>query len=236
MQNGGFFRWRMLLSVALLVCSATVSTAQQGLPLAPIQSGPTALKPLGSGNNTMTLPEVWTPTKEIPLPAPPPALSGFEIPSPFIGCWEGNPHAFDEITFIAPNFYQIGVPGKIQFCYQDHSVDIPKALIHVSVLKGMQEFVENFGLGISTFRARGISTDVYQISPTHLRARTTLQLDITFHFLMVFPFHMTEPSLVDWEATLEGSNLLLIKADEVFNYNGQLIMAGTWHGYFHRLD
>jgi hypothetical protein len=184
----------------------------------------------------MTLPKVWQPTQETPLPAPPPALPNFEIPSPFIGCWEADPGVFDEITFTAPGFPQIGAPGKIQFCYQDHSIEVPEALIHVSALKRIEEFTKNFGLGFTPFRARGISTDVYQVSSTHLRGRTTLEVDATFHLLMIFPIRGAEPSVVDWEASAEGPSLLLVKADEVFDYNGQLIMAGTWHGYFHRFE
>ena len=95
----------------------------------------------------------------------------------------------------------------------------------------------NLDLGFNTFKAHGVSTDVYQVTLTHIRARTTLQLDITFHLFLLFPIHQgPQFSQVDWEATSEGSNLLLAKADEVFDYNGQLIMAGSWHGYFHRIE
>jgi hypothetical protein len=177
------------LSFTLGMRNVTLALAQQEPSVIPRQTGSEVPGRQDNGANTLTLPEVWRPTKEVPLPAPPPVVSNPKIPSVFIGCWEANPGAFDEVTYTAPLYFQIGAPGKVVFCYQEHIVEVPEASIYISPLKRAEDIAINLGLGFETYKAHGISTDVYQVSLTHIRARTTLQLDITFHFLLLFPVH-----------------------------------------------
>jgi hypothetical protein len=97
----------------------------------------------------------------------------------------------------------------------------------------MLDWVLHLGLGFSSFKAHGTSTDIYAVDATRIHARTQLVVLLTDHWLVFSNYH-DEPSQVDWYATPLAPNTLLLQASQIITLDG-LNMWGTGHGTFHRL-
>jgi len=205
------------LAVVVLVLSATHSHASSQTLAAP------------NDDNTLVLPQLIGP--ELP-PSPTPLVLP-TLPSAFFGCWQGDPGAFDSLASDA-GIVDLGVPGKITFCYHDHTIEVPEANIKVTAGGRALDLLMHLGLGFSTFLAHGVSTDVFAVTSTQIHARTTLAVVQTEHWLYVIPAHTEQQSQVDWIATLVGPDLVLLNAQQVISNSG-LRLWGTWHGLFHRI-
>ncbi len=167
------------------------------------------------------------------LPPPPPTLTLPEVPSPFLGCWEGDPGAFDTVATDA-GVVDIGAPGRIVFCYRHHSIDVPEAEVTIGVKGHVLDWLLHLGLGFSTYKAQGVSTSVFAVTPTEIRARTTLVVTQTEHWLYVIPSRTEQPSEVDWRVTLTAPDVTIVQGRQVIVTSG-LKIWGAWHGTFHRI-
>jgi hypothetical protein len=167
------------------------------------------------------------------LPAPPPAIELPEVPSPFLGCWEGNPGAFDTLATDS-GVVDIGTPGRIVFCYRRHSIEVPEAEVKIGFKGHVIDWLLHLGLGFSTFKAHGVATEVFGATPLEIHARTTLVITQTDHWLYVIPSHTDQPSEVDWLATLTAPDTTLVQGRQVISISG-LNMWGSWHGTFRRI-
>jgi hypothetical protein len=183
-----------------------------------------------SDQNSLELPILTGPQ----LPLPPPTLTLPEVPSPFLGCWEGNPGAFDTVANDA-GVVDIGAPGRIVFCYRHHSIEMPEAQIKIGVKGHVLDVLLHLGLSFSTYKAQGVSTSVFAVTPTQIRARTTLVVIQTEHWLYVIPSRTEQPSEVDWLATLTAPDSTMVQGRQVI-VTGGLRIWGAWHGTFHRIQ
>ena len=184
---------------------------------------------LAANGSTFVLPSLTGPQ----LPPPPPTLTTPEIPSPFLGCWQGDPGKFDTVQTDV-GLVDIGSPGRIVFCYDEHTVELPEAQVRIHPGARAIDWLMHFGLGFSTYNAHGLHTDIYAISPVNIHGRTTLALTQTEHWLYVIPSRHEQPSEVDWIVTLIRPDTALIEASQVI-YDKDFRMWGTWHGTFHRM-
>ncbi len=222
------YRATYILAIAVLFlpvsrhASAQVPNAQE---VAPIEAAPST----APDQSSLELPVLNGPQ----LPPPPATLPLPEVPSPFLGCWEGNPGSFDTLATDV-GIVGIGAPGRIVFCYHHHSIDVPEAKVTIGVKGHVLDLLIHFGLAFSTYNAHGVSTSVFAITPTQIRARTTLVIVQTEHWLYVIPSHTEQPSEVDWQATMTAPDTTVVQGRQVIFTNG-LKMWGAWHGTFHRL-
>ena len=88
------------------------------------------------------------------LPPPPATLPLPDVPSPFLGCWEGNPGSFDTLATDV-GIVGIGAPGRIVFCYHHHSIDVPEAKVTIGMKGHVLDWLIHFGLAFSTYNAHG---------------------------------------------------------------------------------
>ena len=172
------------------------------------------------------------------LPAPPPAIELPEVPSPFLGCWEGDPGAFDTLAtdsgLVDIGTPGRGTPGRIVFCYRRHSIEVPEAEVKIGFKGHVVDWLLHRGLGFSTFKARGVTTEVFGVTPLEIHARTNLKITQTEHWLYVIPSDTDQPSEVDWLATLTAPDTTLVQGRQVISISG-LNMWGSWHGTFRRV-
>jgi hypothetical protein len=225
-------------TIALMFPSA--GGAIDALPVSPHQQAQVAqpaAEPQNQGDEgTLVLPKLEGPR----LPPAPPAIESPNIPYSFRGCWEGDPDGFDWVATdpgliaFGGHGMAVGGPGKITFCYSEHQISVPNAEVRISVAVHALDVLSHLGLGFSTFAAHGISTDLYAITPTRMRARTDLVVVQTDHWLYVIPAHSGWPSEVDWTARLTGPDAVLIEAQQII-LNSGLRTWGGWHAVFHRV-
>jgi hypothetical protein len=218
--------WRSLL----VLVSATMLTAANAF--AQTQTGEQGTLPV-SPPTTESQPLELPPLTGPQLPPAPPALESPVIPTGLLGCWEGNPGKFDTLGTDA-GIVGIGTPGKIVFCYYENRIDIPEADVIINPKGRVLDVLLHLGLGFSTYKAHGVSTDIFSVTQSSIHARTQLDIVMTEHWLYVIPSHTDEPSQVDEFFTLKSPDTALIQAQQVIFLNG-LKMWGTWHGDFHRL-
>jgi hypothetical protein len=222
------YRTTYILAIAVLFllvsrhASAQVLNAQE---VAPIEAAPST----APDQSSLELPILTGPQ----LPPAPAALPLPEVPSPFLGCWEGNPGSFDTVATDV-GMVDIGAPGRIVFCYYHHSIDVPEAKIAIGFKGHALDLLIHLGLGFSTYKAHGVSTSVFAITPTQIRARTTLVIVQTEHWLYVIPSHTDQPCEVDWQATLTAPDTTVVQGRQIIFTSG-LKMWGAWHGTFHRI-
>jgi hypothetical protein len=107
-----------------------------------------------------------------------------ELPSVFLGCWQGDPGAFDSS---GGGFGFLGAPGKIVFCYSARSITVPEAEVRITPVGHVADWIEHLCLGYRSFKAHGISTDIYSITPTRIHGRTQLSVTATDHWLYFIP-------------------------------------------------
>ncbi len=225
----------LLLGVSAAVAAGGTDKMQgpnlssQNEPEAPLPPPPTSV-PSQPRENTLVLPQLSGPQ----LSPPPPVLESPQIPSPFIGCWDGDPRRFDYVATDA-GLVDIGSPGEITFCYTENTFLVPEAEVRINPSARVLDWLVHFGLGYSTFKAHGIDTDIYRVTARQIYGRSNLVIDLTDHWLYLIPSHTQEPSQVDVVATLVGPNTMLVQANQVI-FLENLKMWGTWHGFFHRTN
>ena len=118
---------RGVLAISAIVTLSLLASAQahyqnEFTPAVPWDlATPSALP---SGMNMLELAPAHGPR----LPPAPPPLEKVEIPSPFIGCWEGNPNGWDTVVDAFSGF-TVGQPGRIVFCYRPTHIDAPTAAV-----------------------------------------------------------------------------------------------------------
>jgi len=225
-----------IAAVIFTVAITSVGRSEEAVPVVPRQQAPAMnpaqpAQPQIQGNqNALELPPMEGPHLS-PAPAP---LEAPSIPSAFLGCWEGDPGGFDWVA-TDPGLLAVGSPGSVTFCYSEHEVTVPAAQVRISAGGHALDVLGHLGLGFSTFAAHGISTDVYAVTPTRMRARTKLVVVLTDHLLYLIPVHTGEPSEVDWTARITGPDTLLLEAEQIIVTSG-LRMWGGWHATFHRVS
>lgn len=189
--------------------------------------------PTPSPEQTLILPPNWQPSPSNPLPPVPQPLAEIDLPEAFLGCWHGRPNGFDHVYPLSSIGKQIGEPGEITFCYQRHGVEVPQAEVYISPGNRAVDLAMNLGLAHMSFVARGVKTEIYSITPTGARGRTTLEVDPTWHFLHIIPVDVSaQPSKVDWKATVIDAQTIRIEAYQVHWAFGAASFGATWHADF----
>jgi hypothetical protein len=128
----------------------------------------------------------------------------------------------------------IGEPGRIVFCYRRHSIEVPEAEVNIGFKGHVMDWMLHLGLGFSTFKAHGVKTQVFGLTPTEIHARTELVITQTEHWLYVIPSKSDQPSEVDWLVTLTAPDTTTVQGRQVISVSG-LNMWGSWHGTFRRI-
>lgn len=169
---------------------------------------------------------------QLAKPEAPPIKSPI-IPPGFFGCWHGDPGRFDSWNGDA-SVYDIGVPGNIFFCYQNHTIELQSAEIKISRRARIRDIARQLGLGYTTFSARGIKTDVYLVTTDTLRSRTYIDLKATEHLFYLIPIHFHEDMVEDEVSRLLDSGRLEVRARFLVSAYGSS-MWGTWHSDFQRV-
>ena len=187
----------------------------------------------GQGGNTLEL----APAEGAKLPPAPPPLSHVEIPSPFIGCWEGTPNGFDSVVNSRDGF-TIGQPGRIVFCYRPNRIDVPVAKLELGKNGWLKDVAMNYGLGLTLPKVdeSRIESQVYAVTPTQIHARTFVPLKgVQLMFWVVpIPFQQT---LTDEEfATLKNSDTVSVAARQQLVLGSGFESLRTWHADFHRIS
>jgi len=178
----------------------------------------------------LEIPQLTGPT----MPPTPPALASVKIPAGLIGCWEGDPVDFDQVqtdSFIK----SIGTPGKIVFCYRAESIDVRQVEIRVSPLARAYDIALSMGLSYTTFKAEGVRTDVFLVTPDTLRTRTMLDVVATAHVFWLIPLHQHQGMVEDEVVKLNGNDSVSVKARFLCT-TPSIKMWGTWHADFHRVS
>jgi len=181
--------------------SPSTTRGSSGLPGFEPQTGQTS----SDQEAVFDLPSIWTPTAAEPLPAPPPALAEITIPEAFIGCWKAKPSDWD-YTYAFNRGHLVGSPGEIETCYSRNQIDFPRAEVEVTAGRRILDLLFDAGLAYHTFTARAIRTDLYGVSPTRLRGRTTLTVEYAVHSLLSIVARVDGLSVVDWSAELVGKD------------------------------
>jgi hypothetical protein len=182
-----------------------------------------------------------TPLTGPQLPLAPPALTKPEIPLPFIGCWEGNPHRFDSIVS-SLGTVTVGSPGRIVFCYQQNQIEVPQAEITFGAAEWAKNVAAHLGLGFTQVKVDQpkISTEIYAITSTQMHTRTIIPLKITDYVLWVVPLVpyrevLVDEELVSWRASdARVPDALLVQARQELAM-GPMHSVRSWHADFHRV-
>jgi hypothetical protein len=202
----------------------------------PAVANPSLVIPGAQPSPAIDLPQVWRPTAALPLPPVPPVMPNPIIPANFVGCWKGNPGRYEEFTWLAGGYYNIGVPGEIVFCYRNNTIEVPQAKVYISPAKRALDLAMNIGLNYNTATAHSVSTEIYSITPAKIHAHTRLTVVLTAHLFLILPIDVAdEPVVEDSTGTLVAPDRVLIESREVLYSQGQPIRSATWHAYFHRI-
>ncbi|HUA33045.1 MAG TPA: hypothetical protein VMA09_05530 [Candidatus Binataceae bacterium] len=188
--------------------------------------------PAGQGGNILEL----APAQGAKLPPAPAPLTNIEIPSAFVGCWEGTPDGFDSVVNSRDGF-TIGQPGRIVFCYRPNRIDVPVATLNLGKNGWLKDIALNYGLGLTVLKVdeARIESKVYAVTPTQIHARTFVPLKGVELMLWVvpIPFHQT---LTDEEiATLKDTNTVSVTARQQLVLGSGFESLRTWHADFHRV-
>jgi hypothetical protein len=158
-------------SIGLALAFAAPAGAQE---ISPRQETP-AIRPhmqeqpqIQGDESTLVLPKLVGPH----LPSPPSPIESPKVPSVYQGCWQGDPGEFDWVN-TDTGVAAIGVPGKITFCYSESEISVPEAEVRISPGAHALDWLLHLGLGFRTFSARGITTEIYAITPTRMRGRSS---------------------------------------------------------------
>jgi hypothetical protein len=170
------------------------------------------------------------------LPSPPPPVTNPEIPSSFIGCWEGTIERWDSAV---GNFQDVTIsrPGRIVFCYRANHIDVPVAELEAgfdapSWFKDIAAHV-GFSFAFVKVDQNDIFNRIYAITPTQIHARTFVPLKIVGIWRWLLPISRRQV-LVDEElAQKKDLDHLSIRARQEIEVDG-LPAVRTWHADFRR--
>lgn len=240
MRNG-------LLAIALLASLAIVSptnaVAEPQQEFAPPASGQFPASQSPQGNQALELaPSQNNRILELPplvggaLPSPPPPVTNPEIPSPFIGCWEGTVERYDSAD---GNFQDVTIsrPGRIVFCYRRNHIDVPVAELEAGfdAPSWFKEIATHLGFSFAFVKVdqNNIFNRIYAITSTQIYARTFVPLRIIGIWRWLLPVARGQV-LVDEElAQKKDLDHLSIRARQELEVDG-LPAVRTWHADFHR--
>ena len=170
------------------------------------------------------------------LPPAPPPLTNPQIPSPFIGCWEGTIERWDSA---AGNFQNVtsSRPGRIVFCYRPNHIDVPVAELEAGFAAPplIKDLAAHLGFSFAFVRVdeNDIFNRIYAITPTQIHARTFVPLKIVGIWRWLLPIQRRQV-LVDEElAQKKDLDHLSIRARQEIEVDG-LPAVRTWHADFHR--
>lgn len=192
---------------------------------------PSAIASPAPGKDTLELPPAYGPS----LPPAPPPLERVEIPSPFLGCWEGNPNSWD---YLSDSFGSatIGKPGRIVFCYRSNRIDVPLAKIAMHADDWIKNALFHAGLGLTIpgVDQEHVSTQIYAITSTQIWARTFVPLKSLELVFWIIPMR-TRYLLTDEElATLTDPNTVMVHARQELDA-GDVQSLRYWHAEFYRI-
>lgn len=259
-RKGGPLLELLLAMLLTMVFGLDPLCAAQGSPTIHSQQGRTIARP-GSGaqseqreapghpvlelpgatrqGKSLSLPQVWHPSVERPLPPAPPTLAAPVIPVNRLGCWKGRPNGFDSFTWLTNNplLYSVGSPGEMVVCFRGNTAYVPHAEVYISPAKRALDIALQLGLSYTTFDAHSIHTDIYSITPTQIHLRFQLTLEAKAHLLFLIPIHvLDEPVTEDVVATSVAPDTALVQAREVLYVESKPVHSATWHAYFRRID
>ena len=215
--------------LALLLLGAAVSTSADPQTQFQAHAGATDRSPTTRrepGNQVLEL----APLIGSELPPAPPALANPQIPSPFLGCWEGKAAGFDYVS----TSNTLGGPSRIVFCYRPTRIDVPEVEIQFGVADWVKDVALHMGLGLTlvSVDTPAISTTIYKITSTQIHARTFVPTKVRELFFWVLPISTTE-MLVDEElATLTGPDSIFVQARQTLDVSGTHSVR-AWHATFH---
>jgi hypothetical protein len=217
------------LRILMAVGCGLLGLAQSQIPIPAPSQIPTEPKITGS-ETTLELPQLRGPE----LPPAPPVLREAVIPSPFLGCWTGNPERFDSVVSSSGTF-TIGAPGRIVFCYRHDHIDVPEAGIAFSPADWALNVALHIGLGITTVAidTPDIRTEIYAITATQIHSRTFVPTNVTERVLYLVPVTRREILIDEELVTLIDPATLLVEARQALDLPGGHSIR-TWHAYFHR--
>ncbi|MGB3552109.1 MAG: hypothetical protein WA993_15580 [Candidatus Binatus sp.] len=240
-MKNGLLAIPLLASLAIIPPTQAVAEPQQEFAPPPGGQSPGSQSPQGNqalevvpsqNNRILELP----PLVDGALPPPPQPLINPEIPSPFIGCWEGTVERWDSAV---GNFQNVTIskPGRIVFCYRPNHIDVPVAELEAEFaapawIKGIATHL-GFRLDFVKVDRNDISNRIYAITPSQIYARTFVPLSIIGHWRWVLPVPK-HAALVD-EELVQKKDLdhLSVQARQELEVDG-LPAVRTWHADFHR--
>ena len=224
----GFLAISAIITLSFLA-SAHAQYQNEFTPAVPSDLATPSAPP--SGMNMLEL----APARGPRLPPAPPPLENVEIPSPFIGCWEGNPNGWDTVVDSFGGF-TVGKPGRIVFCYRPTRIDVPTAAVAMGATDWMKDVAGHLGLGITIPKvdATGIRTTIYAMTPTQIQARTYVPLKGVELLFWVIPLSINQGATDEEIATLKDQDTISVVARQ------ELIAPGMeslryWHADFHRI-
>lgn len=209
---------------------------QPGQPEVP--GHPALVIPGAQPSQALSMPQVWHPTVEQPLPPAPPALPAPVITAGYLGCWKGSPSGYDSFTWLTHNslLYNVGSPGEMVVCFRNNTAEVTHAKVYISPAKRALDIALQLGLSYTTFDAHSIHTDIFSITPTQIHLRFQLTVEAKAHVLFLFPVHtLDEPVTADVVATPVAPDTALVETREVLYIQGEVVHSATWHAYFNRI-
>jgi hypothetical protein len=226
----------LAIAAAILIAPTDVGAAEPR-PSLPVPAAQTTPPPESQGPSpALVLPPAWSPSQAEPMPPAPAPLHDVEVPDAFVGCWVGTPGGFDRIFPVASRTgTPLAQPGEIVFCYRKHAIEVPRAEVYVPPAIRALDLAIHLGLGYSSYRAHGLKTDVYVVTPTAMRGRTVLEVENKFHLLYAIPIgDSSQPARVDWYARLIDRDTVRIDAYQVAWTQGRVEYGAIWHAFFKR--
>jgi hypothetical protein len=175
------------------------------------------------------------PLRGYQLPPAPAPMSAPHIPSPFLGCWEAKPDRFD---MVVDSFggATIGSPGRIEFCYRQDRIEVPRAEIHFGAGDWLKNVLFHFGTGITLTKldSAGIRTEIYEVTSSQILARTFVPMKVTDLRFWTIPASQLEVLTDEELATAEPNDTIRVQARQ------ELVLPGFesvrfWHADFHRV-
>jgi hypothetical protein len=240
-MKNGLLAISLLASLAIILPTHAVADPQQEFAPPPGGQFPGSQSPQGNqalevapsqNNRILELP----PLVGGALPAPPQPLTNPEIPSPFIGCWEGTVERWDSAI---GNFQNVTIsrPGRIVFCYRPNRIDVPVAELEAEFaappwLKDIFTHV-GFRLAFVEVDHNDIINRIYAITPTQIYARTYVPLKIIGIWRWLLPIARHQVMVDEELAQKKDLDHLSVQARQEIEVDG-LPAVRTWHADFHR--
>lgn len=240
-MKNGLLAISLLASLAIRLPTQAVAEAQQ--EFAPPQGGQFSGSQSPQDNQALEVaPSQNNRVLELPplvggaLPSPPPPMTNPQIPSPFVGCWEGTVEQWDSA---GGNFQNVTIsrPGRIVFCYRRNHIDVPVAELEAGFAEPplIKDIATHLGFSFAFVKVddNDIINRIYAITPTQIYARTYVPLKIIGIWRWLLPVPRLQV-LVDEElAQKKDLDHLSIQARQEIEVDG-LPAVRTWHADFRR--